>query len=56
MTDYLNASTEPKLRAIVEEELVKVHATTLIEVRSLRPSLPTHWRSVCPCLPACLYA
>lgn len=34
VTDYLNASTEPKLRAIVEEELVKAHATTLVEVRS----------------------
>ncbi len=33
--DYLNASTEPKLRAIVEEELVKAHATTLIEARGM---------------------
>lgn len=39
MTDYLNASTEPKLRAIAEEELVKAHATTLIEVRCVRRCL-----------------
>ena len=29
---YLNNSTDPKLRAIVEEELVKQHAATLVEV------------------------
>jgi hypothetical protein len=32
VTHYLNASTEPKLRQIVEHELVEVHATTLVEV------------------------
>jgi hypothetical protein len=29
---YLNASTEPKLRAIAEQELVQTHTTTLVEV------------------------
>ena len=33
---YVNASTEPKLRAIVEQELVQKHATTLVEVSSGR--------------------
>lgn len=30
---YLNASTEPKLRCITEQELVQAHATALVEVR-----------------------
>lgn len=41
VADYLNASTEPKLRAIVEEELVKAHAPTLIEVRGLTTTTAT---------------
>ncbi len=32
VTHYLDRSTEPKLRSIVEDELVKAHATTLVEM------------------------
>lgn len=36
VAQYLNQSTEPKLRAIIEHELCEVHATTLVEVRPRR--------------------
>ena len=32
---YLDASTEPKLKAVVEKELIAAHMKTLIEVAFL---------------------
>jgi hypothetical protein len=37
---YLDASTEPKLKEVVERELIAVHMKTLIEV-------PSHTLSLC---------
>ena len=34
VAQYLNQSTEPKLRMIAEHELCEVHATTLVEMEN----------------------